>query len=91
MTRQASAKSADLAPGIADQCYVRVTGMLEGGFVEFEFSVGDPDLAVELVMQFSQFQEFSKRHQAVQLTPEQGALLDDTRMKWRFGAPGIDH
>ncbi len=74
-----------------DQCYVRVTGTLAGGFVEFEFAIGDPELAVELIMLFPQFQEFSKRHGAIQLTPEEGALLDYERMKWRFGEPGIDH
>jgi phenol hydroxylase P0 protein len=67
-----------------------VTGTLEGGFVEFEFSIGDPDLAVELVMLFPQFEKFSKQHDAVHLTTEQGAQLDYERMKWRYGAPGID-
>ncbi len=60
-------------------------------FVEFEFAIGDPELAVELVMQFDQFREFCERHQVRHLTTEEGARLDFERMKWRFGAPGIDH
>lgn len=72
-------------------CFVRVTGTREERFVEFEFAIGDPDLAVELVMQFEQFREFCARHGVTHLTAEECARLDDERMKWRYGAPGIDH
>lgn len=72
-------------------CFVRVTGTREERFVEFEFAIGDPDLAVELVMQFEQFREFCARHGATQLTAQECARLDYERMKWRYGAPGIDH
>lgn len=72
-------------------CFVRVTGTLENRFVEFEFSIGDPDMAVELVMLFDQFREFCATHQATHLTADEGARLDWERMKWRYGAPGIDH
>lgn len=72
-------------------CYVRVTGTREARFVEFEFAIGDPELAVELVLQFAQFREFCARHAVQHLTPEEGARLDYERMKWRYGAPGIDH
>ena len=69
--------------------YVRVTGTLNERFVEFEFAIGDPELAVELVMQFEQFQQFCERQHVRFLSPAQGARLDFERMKWRFGAPGI--
>ena len=72
-------------------CYVRVTGTLEHRFVAFEFAIGDPELAVELAMQFHQFREFCAQHQAIHLDAEEGARLDYERLKWRFGAPGIDH
>ncbi|EJE51340.1 Phenol hydroxylase subunit [Acidovorax sp. CF316] len=72
-------------------CYVRVTGTLEQRFVEFEFAIGDPELAVELVLLFPQFHAFCAQHQAIQLDAEEGARLDYERLKWRFGAPGIDH
>ena len=72
-------------------CFVRVTGTRDARFVEFEFATGDPELAVELVMQFDQFREFCERHQVRHLTTEEGARLDFERMKWRYGAPGIDH
>ena len=72
------------------RCFVRVTGTLRQRFVEFEFAIGDPELSVELVLQFDQFREFCARHDVTHLTPEQGAQLDYERMKWRFGAPGIE-
>jgi phenol hydroxylase P0 protein len=71
--------------------YVRVTGTLADRFVTFEFAIGDPSLSVDLVLQADQFREFCARHDAIELTPEQGAALDHDRMKWRYGAPGIDH
>ena len=42
-------------------CFVRVTGTRAARFVEFEFAIGDPELAVELVLQFDQFREFCTR------------------------------
>jgi len=72
-------------------CFVRVTGTRDARFVEFEFAIGDPELAVELVLLFDQFREFCTRHEVRLLTTEEGARLDFERMKWRFGAPGIEH
>lgn len=72
-------------------CFVRVTGTRAARFVEFEFAIGDPELAVELVLQFDQFREFCAWHEVTHLTPEEGARLDYERMKWRYGQPGVDH
>jgi phenol hydroxylase P0 protein len=71
--------------------YVRVTGTLHERFVEFEFSIGDPVLAAELVLPFEQFREFCERHRVRHLDPEDGARLEYERMKWHFGEmDGID-
>ena len=59
-------------------CFVRVTGTREARFVEFEFSIGDPDLAVELVLQFYQFREFCACHEVRHLTTEECARLDSS-------------
>ena len=72
-------------------CFVRVTGTREAKFVEFEFAIGDPELAVELVMQFEQFRAFCATHEVIHLSAEEGARLDYERMKWRYGQPGLDH
>ena len=73
-----------------NKSYVRVTGTLQERFVEFEFAIGDPELAVELVMTIDQFHQFCDRHHVRTLDPAEGARLDFDRLKWRFGAPGID-
>lgn len=72
-------------------CFVRVTGTQGARFVEFEFAIGDPELAVELVMPFEHFRAFCATHEVTQLTAEEGARLDYERMKWRYGQPGVDH
>ena len=72
-------------------CFVRVTGTRDTRFVEFEFAIGDPELSVELVLQFDQFREFCACHSVTYLTPEEGARLDYERMKWRYGTAGTDH
>lgn len=64
---------------------------MDNRFVEFELSIGDPGIAVELVMLFDQFREFCATHQVTQLSADESARLDWERMKWRYGAPGIDH
>lgn len=46
--------------------YVRVTDRSEQ-WVEFEFSIGDPQIFVELVMPPMQFQSFCAEQQAVLL------------------------
>lgn len=38
--------------------FVRVTGISSRGFVEFEFSIGSPELCVELVLPPAAFEEF---------------------------------
>ncbi len=72
-------------------CYVRVTATREEGFIEFEFAIGDPELAVELVMQPTAFHEFCARHRVVEIDEAAGERIDHERLKWRYGAPGIAH
>lgn len=68
--------------------FVRVTGVLHDKFTEFEFSVGDPNLYVELVLPFDQFQDFCRSHDARQLTASEEVEVDLEKLKWRFGKPG---
>src|ERR1035437_1671437 len=48
--------------------FVRITGSLPNGFVEFEFSIGEPEVAVELVMPKAAFDEFCASNQVKLLT-----------------------
>lgn len=90
-TQPAPRRTASAAEMTGQSCFVRVTGTRDARFVEFEFAIGDPELAVELVLQFDQFREFCARHEVTHLTPEEGARLDYERMKWRYGQPGVGH
>ncbi len=71
------------------QRYVRITGIRNNTFVEFDFSLGDPTLYIELVLPFDKYKEFCEKNRVIKMTPEQEAMVDDDRLKWRFGEPGI--
>ena len=43
--------------------FVRVLATLPNGLIEFEFAVGEPELAVELVMPKAAFDEFCANNQ----------------------------
>ncbi|HIF51381.1 MAG TPA: phenol hydroxylase [Thiotrichaceae bacterium] len=72
------------------QRYVRVTGVRDKKFVEFDFSIGDPTLFVELMMPFEHYRKFCKRNETKELTTKQCAQVDYDQLKWRNGLPGID-
>ncbi|MCK9984186.1 MAG: phenol/toluene 2-monooxygenase (NADH) P0/A0 [Azoarcus sp.] len=48
--------------------FVRVTGARSSGFVEFDFAVGEPELAVEMILTREAFAEFCERN-AVEILP----------------------
>jgi phenol/toluene 2-monooxygenase (NADH) P0/A0 len=68
-----------------EQRYVRVTKIDNRGYVEFQFSVGDPNLYLEMTLPRAAFDEFFAREQAIHLTDEQASAVDETEKKWRFG------
>lgn len=49
----------------AGQCSARIKRVRRGAFVEFEFSIGDGSLSLELIMPPAAFTEFCARHRAV--------------------------
>jgi phenol hydroxylase P0 protein len=69
--------------------FVRVTGTRLDRYVEFEFSVNDPDLTVELILPFSAFDEFCALQEAVVLPSESAAVSDLERLAWRSRQPGL--
>ncbi|HEY0834389.1 MAG TPA: phenol hydroxylase subunit [Azospirillum sp.] len=54
--------------------YIRVVGVRNNRFVEFEFSLNDEDLTVELILPIAAFDEFCRRYDAVVLDD---VVLDD--------------
>jgi phenol/toluene 2-monooxygenase (NADH) P0/A0 len=64
--------------------YVRITHHRRG-FVEFQFSIGDPTLYLEMILPQAAFDEFCITNKAVRLSHEQGSMVDRDRRKWRDG------
>ena len=57
--------------------FVRVLATLPNGLIEFEFAVGEPELAVELVMPKAAFDEFCASNQ-VEFIADAAAAPDDS-------------
>ena len=53
--------------------------------VEFDFSYGDSDLYVELILPVQAFSEFCANNQVAYLSDNDAAALDADRRKWREG------
>ena len=53
--------------------YVRVTGHSDNGFVQFEYSVGWPDFAIEMALPEALFQEFCTKNQVQFLADDEAA------------------
>ncbi len=62
--------------------YVRLTQVRADGFVEFEFAIGDPDLAVELILPTDAFRDFCRDNHAELVSPLQGTAIDRARLRW---------
>ena len=69
--------------------FVRVTGVRSGRYVEFEFSINDADLTVELILPFSAFEEFCTLQEAVRLKPEGEVASELEKLAWRARQPGL--
>lgn len=67
-------------------CYVRRTGVNSRGMIEFDFSIGDPSLYVEMILPEQAFAEFCAHNHVRFLTREEGAAIDVDREKWRRGS-----
>ena len=65
--------------------FVRVTSEARGGFIEFQFSIGDPTLYLEMILPKPAFEEFCGTNQVVHLNAEQGRMVDADYAKWRDG------
>ena len=71
--------------------YVRLTRVRADGFIEFEFAIGDPDLAVDLILPADAYRDFCRDNHAVLISPLQGTAIDRARLRWSTndrGDPG---
>lgn len=67
------------------QRYVRVTNADHNGYVEFQFSIGDPGLYLEMTLPPAAFAEFCTTNAAIHLSDEQARAVDADERKWRYG------
>jgi phenol hydroxylase P0 protein len=65
--------------------YVRVTTGNHRGYVEFQYSVGDPSLYLEMTLPPAAFAEFCHKNEVCVLSEEQGRVVDAAERRWRFG------
>ena len=65
--------------------YVRITSKDRPGFVEFNFSIGDPSLYLEMILPVKAFNDFCKTNQVTFLTDEQAEAVAQQQEKWRYG------
>ena len=71
------------------QKFVRVTGTRLDKYVEFEFSVNDADLTVELILPFAAFDEFCRLQNATVLPPDPSTAAHLEQLAWRSRQPGL--
>ncbi len=74
-------------PGTFDELkrYVRIRGVINDEFVEFDFAIGEPSLYVELVLPKAAFEAFCEHNHVIEMSDEQAAAVDADMSKWRYG------
>lgn len=65
--------------------FVRITNENHRGFVEFQFSIGDPELYIEMVLPSQAFAAFCKEHEVQYLDEDAARAVDAHENKWRYG------
>ncbi|RKP55791.1 phenol hydroxylase subunit [Pararobbsia silviterrae] len=69
--------------------YVRFRERNARGYVEFDFSIGDPRLSVELVMSEADYATFCITNRVTFLSEDEAHAIDSDHQKWRYGQPGL--
>ena len=62
---------------------VHITERRPDGFVEFDFSYGDADLYVELILPAEAFKQFCEANEVTFMSEREAAAVDRDRKKWR--------
>lgn len=71
--------------------FVRVINTLPGGLIEFEFSIGDPDVCVELVMPQTAFENFCQKQQAEIAPPQPCPVAESEEAALLWGIHQATH
>ncbi len=70
---------------MAQKRYVRITNKDRPGFVEFHFSLDDPNLYLEMILPTAAFTEFCQANQVRFLSDEEAEAVAQQQEKWRYG------
>ncbi|WP_072682097.1 phenol hydroxylase subunit [Arcobacter sp. LA11] len=68
--------------------YVHITNQTKAGLIEFDFSVGDPTMYLELALPVRQFENFCNKNGVKYLTKQQEIDVENDRHKWKYGEVG---
>ena len=71
--------------------YVRVTGKRDDGFVEFDFSVGQPEVALEMVLKQQDFEKFCEEQKVIFLDDEAVASDDEEKNAFQWSLHDATH
>lgn len=82
-TEAGSSHGAERAPR-----FVRVTNENHKGFVEFQFSIGDPRLFIDMLLPPTAFTAFCKEHEVQYLDEATARIVDADENRWRYGNEG---
>ena len=65
--------------------FVRVTSTTRPGMVEFQFSIGDPGLYLEMILPQAAFDAFCVSNKVTFLSDEQARAVDAAEAVWQYG------
>jgi phenol hydroxylase P0 protein len=74
-----------MTPRPTEQAYVSITNRRQDGFVEFDFSFGDADLYIEMILPEPAFREFCETNSVTHVSAGQAERWEAERNKWRVG------
>ncbi len=64
---------------------VRITNHDHRGNVEFQYSISDPSLFLEMILPRTAFEEFCRARNARVLSEAEGEAVDKSERRWRTG------
>ncbi len=65
--------------------YVHITNKKRAGFVEFNYSIDDPGLFLEMILPTVAFEDFCEKNSVIFLAPEEVTAVERQQEKWRDG------
>ena len=70
--------------------WVRVTNADHNGYVEYQFSLGDPAIYLEMTLPPKAFEEFCAVQRVKRLNDVEATVVDALDNQWRYGAEHED-